>query len=261
MSEVRRRAGPPPAPDTGRVGFPRRGLVPHVVDALGRQIVAGEVPPGSALPIEPQLASTFGVSRTVVREAMKMLSAKGLVEGRPMSGTRVRPRSAWHLLDPDLLGWWSGAGGAREILNDLAELRRIVEPPAARMAAERRPPIPLEQLEAAWTTMQASLEDPERFIEADLAFHHAILAATGNVLLEQLLAAIEADLRIAREVQVRVGGGQLPLSGDPLPLHEQVLVAIRQGDGVAAEAAMRDVVQAAALDAERAITTSSGLSR
>jgi DNA-binding FadR family transcriptional regulator len=243
-------------------GFARRGLGPAVVDALGRQIVAGEIAPGGSLPIEAELAGSFGVSRTVVREAVRVLVAKGLVDSSPMRGTRVRPRSSWHLLDPDVLGWWAGVGGAAEILADLAEIRRIVEPPAARLAAERigrGPGGGLDELEDAWKAMQASVDDLDGFIEADLRFHGAILRATRNVLLDQLLAAVGAGLRLAREVQASAdGGGTLP--GDPLPLHAAVVEAIRAGDGRAAKAAMRAVVKAAARDAERALARAAGAS-
>ena len=152
-------------------GFARRGLVPTLVDALGRQIVAGGVPEGSALPIEADLTQSFGVSRTVVREAVRILNAKGLVESSPMRGTRVRPRSSWHLLDPDVLGWWAGVGGAAEILRDLAEIRRIIEPPAARLAAERIDRTSdgeLARLEAALAAMDGAVDDVEAFIEADI---------------------------------------------------------------------------------------------
>lgn len=242
-------------------GFARRGLVPTLVDSLGRQILAGDIEEGRALPIEADLAATFGVSRTVVREAVRVLVAKGLVDSSPMRGTRIRPRSAWHLLDPDVLGWWAGVGGAAEILGDLAEIRRIVEPPAARLAAARigrGPDGGMARLEAAWESMQASVDDVDRFIDADLQFHGAILRATDNVLLDQLLAAVGAGMRLAREVQVSSGlpGERIP--GDPLPLHAAVVVAIQAGDGTAAESAMRAVVDAAARDAERALATAVG---
>lgn len=237
-------------------GFARRGLGPTLVDALGRRIVAGEVGQGDPLPIEADLASSFGVSRTVVREAVKILAAKGLVESSPMRGNRVRPRSAWHLLDPDILSWWAGVGGAEEILRDLAEIRRIIEPPAARLAAERiggRRDGAVVRLEAACVAMRASGDDQERFIEADLAFHGEILRGTNNELLEQLVAAVGAGMRLAREVQISRGTPGDPIPGDPLPLHERVLAAIIAGEGPAAEVAMRAVVDAAARDAERAL--------
>ena len=237
-------------------GFARRGLVPTLVDALGRQIVAGGVPEGSALPIEAALTQSFGVSRTVVREAVRILNAKGLVESSPMRGTRVRPRSSWHLLDPDVLGWWAGVGGAAEILRDLAEIRRIIEPPAARLAAERIDRTAdgeLARLEAAWAAMDGAVDDVEAFIEADMAFHGTILRATNNELLDQLVAAVGTGMRLAREVQASARDEGGPIPGDPMPLHRAVVEAIRAGDGDAAEAAMGAVVEAAAHDAARAL--------
>src|SRR5919108_94538 len=116
--------------------YPRRGLHGAVVHEIGVRIVRGELEPGDTLP-ENGLADEPAVSRTVVREAIKVLAAKRLVESRPKTGTRVRPRRDWNLLDPDVLAWQVEAGADTDFLAQALEVRRMIEPAAARLAAER----------------------------------------------------------------------------------------------------------------------------
>jgi DNA-binding FadR family transcriptional regulator len=223
------------------------------VESLGRRIVRGEYPVGAPLPVEGELAIGSEASRTVVREALRVLAAKGLVEARPMRGTRVRPRREWRLLDPDVLRWWVEEEGEATILHDLLEVRAIVEPAAARIAAERADEPARAELRDAWASLCAAVDDPGRFIEADLRYHAAILAATRNALLEELLEAISATLRLGLLVQVRVAADHLPRLRDSLPLHEETVLAITAGDGDRAEATMRLLVAGAARDAEHAL--------
>jgi DNA-binding FadR family transcriptional regulator len=230
-------------------GYPGRGLHGSLVEALGRRIVGGWVDAGRPLPAEPQLAAEYDVSRTAVREALRVLAAKGLVEARPMRGTRVRPRRDWQLLDPDLLRWSVDDVEPALLLQDLVDVRLMLEPTAARLAAERAGAAHRAAVEAAYADLAASLDDPDAFIEADLAFHRAVIAATGNPLLGELAAAVEAGLRLARRVQVRVAGESRPLPRDPLPAHLAVVDAILAGNGDAAGSAMRQVVESAARDA------------
>jgi len=236
-------------------GYPGRGLHGSLVETLGRRIVHGWVAPGEPLPTEPLLAAEYDVSRTAVREALRVLAAKGLVEARPMRGTRVRPRRDWLLLDPDLLRWSVDDGDAGQLLHDLLDVRLMLEPEAARLAAERSGPQDREAVEAAYADLAASLESAEAFVEADLAFHRAVITATGNPLLGELAAAVEAGLRLARRVQVRVAGDARPLPEDPLPGHLAVVRAIVTGDGDGAERAMRRVVESAARDAEAVLAS------
>src|SRR5205809_5241457 len=116
-----------------RSQYPEQSLHGRIVHAIGRRILSGDLRPGDLLPAEPDL----GASRTVVREAVKVLAAKGLVESRPKTGTRVRPRDAWNLLDPDVLAWQREGASPAQFLRKLTEVRRIVEPAAAELAAER----------------------------------------------------------------------------------------------------------------------------
>jgi DNA-binding FadR family transcriptional regulator len=222
-----------------------------VLDDLGARLVAGWVAPGAALPPEPELAVELQVSRTVIREALRVLAAKGLVDARPMLGTRVRPRDEWHLLDPDVLAWRIAAEGEAPVLRELLEVRLLVEPAVAGLAASRQ--LPSAELIAAHDAMVEAADDEERFVEADLRFHAALLAATGNASLRQLYAAIGAALRLARTVQVRGARGAGRRAAEALPAHRAVLDAIRAGDVDGAENAMRTVVEDAADDAEAAI--------
>src|SRR5215471_2595671 len=131
----------------------RQNLPEQVVREIGLSIMRNDFKPGEALLSEPELSLQFNVSRPVLREALKLLSAKGLIESRPKTGTRVRPRSDWNLLDPDVLAWQLEAGPTREFLRDALELRQLIEPAAARLAAGRATDEEIAALQAAFTAM------------------------------------------------------------------------------------------------------------
>lgn len=155
--------------------YPRRGLHGEVVHRIGLQILRGELQPGDALPTEDELSGQLAISRTVLRESVKVLAAKGLVEARPKTGTRVRARSDWNLLDPDVLAWRFEASPDGAFFRNIVELRRIVEPEAARLAAERAADTEIAELEAAFREMEAAVDDPDAYLEPDLRFHELIL--------------------------------------------------------------------------------------
>lgn len=216
---------------------------------LGIAIVTGAYPPGSVIPGEVDIAGQRGVSRSVVREGLRMLSAKGLVESRPKSGTRVRERSQWNLLDPDLLAWMFE--GEREppvsFVRSLFQLRMIVEPAAAEMAAASRTEAQLARIAAAFETMQArGLDNPEGQA-ADQAFHNTILEATGNELLVSLSGSIGAAVRWTTIFKFR--GSRRPR--DSMPQHRRLLDAIATGDAATARDATIVLVQQAHEDTER----------
>lgn len=236
-----------PSPHRGRVG---RGLHGSVVESLGRAIVGGEYPAGSVLPVEADLAAGLDVSRTVIREAIRVLAARGLVDARPMRGTLVRPRREWRLLDPDVLRWWVEVEGEATILHDLLEVRAIVEPAAARIAAQRAGPEQRRAIEACYRDLAASVDDVERFLEADLRLHGAILAACGNAVLDELAEAVAATLRLGRQVQAHLPADELARLRQSLPAHEHAVRAIVAGRPAAAERHVRDLVATAARDAE-----------
>jgi len=236
-------------------GYRGRGLHGAMVERLGRRIVAGEPPPGEALPREPVLAAEYDVSRTVVREALRVLAAKGLVDARPMRGTRIRPREDWRLLDPDLLRWALESDGHPSLLGHLSEIRAMVEPTAARLAAERSNPAQHDALLVALEALVDESADLAAFIEADLALHRTILRMSGNPLLEELITPIEAALRLGRRVQASGAGEAARSPADALEPHRAVVEAIVAGVGPVAESAMRSIVDAADADARRALET------
>src|SRR6188508_2301841 len=179
---------------TKRRTYPRRGLHGAVVHEIGVRIVDGQLKPGETLP-DNGFVSEAEVSRTVVREAIKVLAAKGLVESRPKVGTRVRPRRDWNLLDPDVLAWQLEAGPTREFLQDALELRQLIEPAAARLAAGRATDDEIVALQEAFTAM-CEARDLEASIDADVRFHSILLQAAHNELLEHLSSIVTAVLRM-----------------------------------------------------------------
>jgi len=228
----------------------RRGLHREVVHQLGLLVVGNGMTPGATLPEEMALSSQFGVSRTVVREAIKVLASKGLVEARPRVGTRVRPRRYWNLLDPDVLAWRYEAGPDATFLKDICEVRGFIEPPAAGLAAERATADEVAGILAWCERMEeAAPDDGDAYIDADMAFHTSILDACHNDLLAQLSDTITMAMRVSRRLTVSVRGSSLAA----MPAHQAVARAIHERDPRAAERAMRDLLHATTLDIERAL--------
>ncbi|TDE53993.1 FadR family transcriptional regulator [Nonomuraea mesophila] len=224
------------------LSYPRRGMHGEVVEDLGRRILGGDPDAGGTL--DPTaLARHYGVSHTVMREALKTLAAKGLVDARPKRGTFVRPRAEWSMLDPDVLRWRFTQRGDEGMLRDLAEVRAVVEPAGARLAAQRRTDEDLEILEAALARMAGTVADPVAHTEADIAFHRALLAAARNEVLDCLQVVIAAAL-YARDRLVHAGGERTGFAAT----HRAVLDAVRRADPDAAESAMRDLLAQAGKD-------------
>ncbi len=223
----------------------------RVVDELGRRIVGGAWEPGDALPVEDALAAGIGVSRGLLREAVKALVAKGMLRVRPRTGTRVLPPEHWNHLDRDVLRW-KQAGDSAALLRDTGELRRIVEPEAARLAADRAGPDDVRALYASLAAMEAAAANPGRkgYVEADIAFHRALLDAGGNRLLGSLGRAVGIALEHSFLVSIRTPGAVEA----SLPGHRAVVQAVEARDPAAAAAAVLAIVEAA----EREIARSSG---
>jgi DNA-binding FadR family transcriptional regulator len=218
--------------------YPRRGLHGELVHEIGLRIIRGELPPGSSIAAE--IDTTADVSRTVVRETIKVLAAKGLVVARPKTGTQVRERRYWNLIDPDVLAWRLEAEPGDELFVHVFELRRLLEPAAAALAASRASEAEVEQLAAAYAQMQATVSDePDTYIAADLRFHTIVLEACHNELLAHLASTLRAVFRASF---ARTHGGAVKT----LPMHEAVLDAIQSGDGAKAETAMRALIDLSA---------------
>ncbi|MGW2031110.1 FadR/GntR family transcriptional regulator [Streptomyces sp. NPDC001356] len=229
--------------------YARRGVHGQTVEALARRILGGEIPEGATLDLVA-LQSELDVSLTALRESLKVLAAKGMVDARQKRGTFVRARADWNLLDADVLRWQFEGGGAgetdRALLRNLAEVRAIIEPAAVRLAAARRTDDDLAALGAALAAMGEHDTDPGHAVEADLAFHRALLAATHNELLERMEMVIESGLA-HRDRLVHSS----PHGEDPVPAHRAVLDAVRDRDPRAAEAAMHALLEQAGRDLDR----------
>ncbi|TDE11473.1 FadR/GntR family transcriptional regulator [Jiangella asiatica] len=222
----------------------RRGMHGIAVDGIGSRIVSGELAPGQTLDVA-YLEREYDASRTVIREAMRVLAAKGMVDARPKRGTYVLPREAWSLLDPDLLRWQFQEPGDETFLQDLAEVREIVEPAGARLAARRRGEDELEVMRETLALLDDTTADPVDVVEADLRFHRTLLHASHNELLRRLELVIETGLR-ARDVLVH-GRGTWKES---VSAHRAVLDAVAAGDPDTAETAMRRLLDQAARDVQ-----------
>ncbi len=218
----------------------------RTLELLGEAIVAGRYPPGSSMPPEAALCEAFGVSRTVVREAVKSLVAKGLVSTGPKVGTRVLAAEQWNWFDPDVVAWQGRAGLTREFLRDLQELRRLVEPAAVRLAAERATAADLAGLEAAYAGMREAIEQGGDYVSHDLAFHQGLLRACHNRMLVQMSKAIGALLRTSFEISTTKPRGP----AQSLPLHRAVLDAVIAREPARAERAALVLIDGAAADIE-----------
>jgi DNA-binding FadR family transcriptional regulator len=221
----------PPLMGSGR----KRNLFAQVVEELGTSIVSGELNPDQPFPNEADLEKQFGVSRSVIREAVKTLAAKGLLESRTRTGIRALPPMHWNLLDSEVLAWRYSSMPPTKFFAELFEIRLMIEPEAAALAAERGQPRDLEELQKAFQAMVQTSEANVPGIEADLRFHRAILAAGNNALLLQMGTLISVGLsishRFSREAFVIF-----------LPLHRKVMEAIDEGDAAGARAAMRKLL-------------------
>jgi DNA-binding FadR family transcriptional regulator len=212
---------------------------------LGIQIVSGaSYQPGDLLDTEIAFSEQLKISRSAYREAVRILSAKGLVESRPKTGTRVSPRSNWHLLDPEVLAWFFESEPSLDFLSGLFELRMIVEPQAAALAAQRRTSQDISRMRAALQDMARLTLTDEAGRAADRAFHDAVLDATRNPALFALSSSIGAAVRWTTIYKQR----HLALPRDPMPEHWKVFDAVAVGDADAARAAMQDLIALAQHD-------------
>lgn len=218
----------------------------NTVDHIGEAIVAGRYAAGMSMPPEPVLCEELGVSRTVVREAVKSLIAKGLVTTGPKVGTRVLTEEHWNWFDPDVIAWKAKAGITPEFLRDLLELRRLVEPAAVRMAAERASAEEIAGIEDAYAGMKRAVEGGGDYVTYDLRFHQGLLRAAHNRMLVQMSKALSALLRTSFEIStIRKDGPKRSL-----PLHRAVLDAVIARNPAKAEKAILVLIDGAHEDIE-----------
>ena len=213
------------------------GIHAGVVHAIGRRIVRGELAPGEILPEQGELSRLLGVSRTVVREATKVLATKGLVESRSKRGTVVLNRASWRLLDPDVLAWLTEAGPDPDFLRSVFEVRRIIEPAAARLAAERASASELAAIEDALADM-ATADGSATYLAADVRYHEILVAATHNDHLVQLVAAFGPAFQAGLRAATRTVRAWPEYAVSGLTHHREVLDAVTGHDGERAARAM-----------------------
>jgi DNA-binding FadR family transcriptional regulator len=214
-----------------------RNLTYGLLDELGRAIVTGAFT-DTPFPTEADLAKHYSVSRSVTREAVKMLTAKGLLSARPRQGTVVRPESAWNLFDPDVLRWLLERKFSLVLLRQFSELRVTIEPGAAALAARAGTPEGLALIEAGYRRMVAAEEGRDDALDADIAFHVSILQASGNPFYAQFRDVVVTALRTSILFTNRFKGRTASL-----PAHRAVKDAIEARDPEAAQAAMDYIIR------------------
>ena len=205
--------------------------------AIGERILSGEFTPGALLPNEAEWGRTYDASRTAVREAIKSLTAKGLIQSRPKVGSRVEPRSRWNMLDRDVLEWHRAAMDRKAFLASTQEARRLVEPGIAELAARKHTPLQLERLAAACHGM-ATASEAQAMVAADVEFHEALLACANNELLVPFSIIIEQALTNLFDYTTRKN----PHFNRALKLHQNIVRAVTAADGPAARKAMLDLL-------------------
>lgn len=210
-----------------------------LVDRVGADIVAGRIPEGTRL-LADEMVKQYGMSRTVIREAVRVLESLGLVAVRRRVGITVQPPAEWNPLDPNIIRWQLAGPGRFEQLRSLSELRSGIEPVAARLAAHNATPEQCGELTAAVVGMSATARcaDSDAYLEHDSQFHRTLLAASGNPLLRGMSQIV---------VEVLAGRTRhalMPHVAEPeaIRLHGVVASAIQARDSVAAEQAMREIV-------------------
>jgi DNA-binding FadR family transcriptional regulator len=224
-------------------------LMGNLAYKLGVEILSGNYPPGHTLPNEIDFSNELAISRSVYREAIRILAAKGLVESRPKFGTRVTPRNKWNMLDPEVLGWMFDAEPSESFIKSLFELRVITEPAAAELAAMRRTQAHIDAMHGFLEIMAKETLSSEAGRNADLEFHRTLIAATDNEALVSLGASIEAAVAWTTRYKAKHNA----LTRDSIPDHRRVLEAIAAGDVGEARWSMESLIRSAHEDMRKAI--------
>lgn len=214
----------------------RKGLHSQIIRRLGLAVLRGEIGNEAGNSSELDLCRRLDVSRTALREAIKVLASKGLVELRPRIGMRVRPRHEWHLLDPDLLAWQSEAAVDEQFIRNLCEVRLIVETAACGLAAVRATRKERDAVQRQYKQMEQLITDKAAYDQADVKFHEAIFAACNNELLQNMSGTISTALRAQNR-----SGSDTDVE-DSLALHQEVANQIHRGEPAAARTAMENLI-------------------
>ncbi len=203
-----------------------RSIHGWIAHELGTRIVTGAYPPGVYIPNEAAICEELGVSRTVLREAFKSLKAKGLLESRPKLGTRVRPRQCWNMFDADILAWYFEFGPSAEFLTSLFEMREIIEPNAAALAAQRATQEQIKAIENAYFAMETARAGTDEVVSSDTDFHMAILVATNN----EFMISLGESIKSALMGLFRISSSQQSEYSNALPGHKAVYLGIKDRD-------------------------------
>ncbi|WP_218147296.1 FadR/GntR family transcriptional regulator [Duganella sp. CF517] len=223
------------------LGEPDRNMTRRIVDSLGLAIVTEQFSLSAPFPVEAELCKQFGASRTIVREAVKMLTAKGLLKSRRRAGTSVEPEHSWNLLDPDILRWMLERKFSLDLLIDFTEVRMAIEPRAAGLAAHSASGPQRRAIVLATERMFAAERGEDDGLEADIAFHTAVLAASNNRFIRQFRDLTEATLRFSiRRTNEYAGVTRASARG-----HALVQEAIIKGDPALARQLMTELLQGA----------------
>lgn len=225
-----------------RLGSIHRNLYEHVEEAIGLRIIKGELPPGDTLPNEDALCAEFGVSRGVIREAIKVLQKKGLVLPRPKVGTQIQKKVLWNLFDADVLVWTLKAGKQISFLAKVTEVRSLIESEAARLSAGRATGEEIAEMQHLFNRLSNTLGgkqkfDYEKYLQADMAFHTAILDTSHNELLAQIGRTMRTAVQTARQTDIR--GIAILVASQPL--HAEIMEAIAVGDSEMAYSASQQM--------------------
>lgn len=226
---------------------PRKSSHARIVQDLGLSIVSGRLLPGMRLPAETALMAEYAVSRPVLREATRVLVAKGLVYSKPRVGSVVRPRSEWHLLDPDVLRWMVQSMPEAAFFDALLTVRRIIEPACAALAATTATDADLDGIEEAYSRMASTQKSAERdaLIDPDIDFHRRIADATHN----DLLAHLGNMLSLALRESIKLTSRHPNTHALSLPRHQAILTALRHRDPLGARQASLVQLDSARQDA------------
>lgn len=218
-----------------------RNLTHQVTYQLGAAIVRGQYGVNEPLPTEAELCEQFDISRSVIREAVKMLTAKGLISSRPRQGIRVQPNNRWNMFDEDVLEWTLSSRPSLDLLREFTELRHGIEPEAALLAARKQNREAIAGIEQALARMDAAERGNDDPLEADIAFHTAILLASENRFFIQLRSFIQTALRVSIASTNQLKGVEVASESD----HRAVYEAIAAGDSERANKAMCDLLDEA----------------
>ncbi len=210
----------------------------HIVQTLGKSIALGEYPQGQPLKAEAELCEEFDASRTVLREAVKMLTAKGMLDARPRRGTIVLPESQWNLSDPEILNWLLSRKGSLPIIAEFVDMRLAIEPAAAGLAATKLDDENRENLINSIERMKAAARGEDDHLDADIAFHVGILKASQNRFFWNMRHTIEVALRFS----IRITNQRKGVERASVDDHNRILQYILAGDPASAEKEMFDLL-------------------